>query len=57
MDKDGTITYNYYYDEGDKKRKIHNKKIEWDIENYKGKKKELMNVERLSQYQCGTFFV
>lgn len=54
VDKDGTITYNYYYDEGDKKRKIHNKKIEWDIENYKGKK-ELMNVERLSQYQCGTF--
>ena len=38
VNPDGTIIYNYYYNDGEKERKTENQRIEWSLENYKEKK-------------------
>ncbi len=51
---DGTIIYNYYYNDGEKERKTENQRIEWSLENYK-EKKELLDDNKLKDYTCGKF--
>lgn len=52
---DGTIIYDYYYNDGERTRDSLNQKIEWNIDNYKGKKEIQISKEKLVDYSCGPF--
>lgn len=55
VNPEGTISYNYYYNDGKKKRDELNQKIEWIIDNYKEKKELQISKEKLMDYSCGKF--